>query len=258
MKLAFVYSAERTARGALMNPRQMTSRYSRFRRVLGSVAVVGASVFLIGCVSVGNLATGLPSATPDLGAIGTAPVATPERTRRPCSSGDTRPRCQASSTATAPPSSTPTSSPTESPTASPTESPTASPTTPPSPGQTGPPPPFLSGVDTDLTASTAAIDFGAVAAGSTSASAPVILTNNGGDPFGPINIFGGAPPTAEFNASQNCQATTLPAGGSCMVNFTFTPGAAGTYNDTSSFTVSETASQSDGEDFSVTLTGTGT
>jgi hypothetical protein len=84
----------------------------------------------------------------------------------------------------------------------------------------------------------------------------VTLTNGGGDPFGPINIFGGAPPTAEFGASQNCQGTTLPAGGSCQVNFTFSPGAPGSYNDTSSFTVSETASQSDGEDFSVSLAGT--
>jgi hypothetical protein len=108
-----------------------------------------------------------------------------------------------------------------------------------------------------LTSSTSAIDFGAVAAGSTSAPVAVTLTNTGGDPFGPINIFGGAPPTAEFNASQNCQGTTLPAGGSCQVTFSFSPGAAGSYNDTSSFTVSETSSQTDGEDFSVTLTGTG-
>ena len=56
------------------------------------------------------------------------------------------------------------------------------------------------------------------------AKASVTLTNTGGDPFGPINIFGGAPPTAEFNASQNCQGTTLPAGGSCMVNYSFSPG----------------------------------
>ena len=83
------------------------------------------------------------------------------------------------------------------------------------------------------------------------------LTNTGGDPFGPINIFGGAPPTAEFNASQNCQGTTLPAGGSCNVNYSFSPGAAGTFNDTSSFTISETSSQSDGEDFSVSLAGVG-
>lgn len=113
-----------------------------------------------------------------------------------------------------------------------------------------------SAVETDMAISTTAIDFGAQHVGAT-ATAAVTLTNTGGDPFGPINMFGGAPPTAEFNASQNCQATTLPAGGSCSVTFVFTPSSTGSFNDTSSFTISETASQSDGEDFSVTLTGVG-
>jgi hypothetical protein len=111
-------------------------------------------------------------------------------------------------------------------------------------------------VDTDMAISTTAIDFGMVNVGST-ASASVTLTNTGGDPFGPINMFGGAPPTAEFNASQNCQGQTLPAGGSCQVTYSFSPGSTGTFNDSSSFTVSETASQADGEDFSVSLTGVG-
>jgi hypothetical protein len=113
-----------------------------------------------------------------------------------------------------------------------------------------------SAVDTDMAISSTAIDFGDVAIGATAGPTSVTLTNTGGDPFGPINIFGGAPPTAEFNASQNCQGTTLPAGGSCTVNYTFSPAAGGTFNDTSSFTISETNSQSDGEDFSVTLHGT--
>ena len=112
-------------------------------------------------------------------------------------------------------------------------------------------------VDTDMTIDITAIDFGSIAVGSSAGPVSVTLTNTGGDPFGPINIFGGAPPTAEFGASQNCQANTLPAGGSCMVNYTFAPAADGSYSDTSSFTVSETASQSDGEDFSVTLAGVG-
>src|SRR5688572_17403924 len=104
-------------------------------------------------------------------------------------------------------------------------------------------------VDTDMSINTTSIDFGQVNVGATSGQVPVTLTNTGGDPFGPINIFGGAPPTAEFTASQTCQAQTLPAGGSCTVNYTFMPGSAGTFNDTSSFTISETSSQSDGEDF---------
>ena len=116
--------------------------------------------------------------------------------------------------------------------------------------------PPAAAVDTDMAISTTAIDFGTVAVGATAQSS-VTLTNTGGDPFGPINIFGGAPPTAEFNASQNCQANTLPAGGSCQVNYSFSPGAPGSYTDVSSFTISETASQSDGEDFSVSLAGTG-
>ena len=51
-------------------------------------------------------------------------------------------------------------------------------------------------VDTQMTISTAAIDFGQVNVGST-ATVAVTLTNSGTDAFGPINIFGGAPPTAE-------------------------------------------------------------
>jgi hypothetical protein len=117
-------------------------------------------------------------------------------------------------------------------------------------------PQHVGAVDTDMAISTTAIDFGQVNVGST-AQASVTLTNTGGDPFGPVNMFGGAPPTNEFNASQNCQAQTLPAGGSCMVTYTFSPGSVGTFNDSSNFTVSESANQSDGEDFSVNLTGVG-
>jgi hypothetical protein len=115
--------------------------------------------------------------------------------------------------------------------------------------------PPAAAVDTDIAVSATALDFGNVAPGST-AQMSVNLTNTGSDPFGPINMFGGAPPTAEFNASQNCQATTLPAGGSCQVNYSFSPGAPGQYSDSSNFTVSETNNQADGEDFSISLTGT--
>jgi hypothetical protein len=126
-------------------------------------------------------------------------------------------------------------------------------------GLTASTPIFLSSgvaaVDTDMAISTTSVDFGTVAVGS-SASVAVTLTNTGGDPFGPINMFGGAPPTNEFNASQNCQAQTLPAGGSCSVTYEFSPTTEGTFNDSSNFTISETANQGDGEDFSVSLTGT--
>ena len=55
--------------------------------------------------------------------------------------------------------------------------------------------PPAAAVDTDMAISTTAIDFGTVSVGATAQSA-VQLTNTGGDPFGPINMFGGAPPTA--------------------------------------------------------------
>jgi hypothetical protein len=41
------------------------------------------------------------------------------------------------------------------------------------------------------------------------------------------------------------------------VTYSFTPPAPGTYIDFSAFTISETASQSDGEDFKVVLFGCG-
>ena len=116
--------------------------------------------------------------------------------------------------------------------------------------------PAARAVDTDMAISTTAIDFGQVNVGST-AQASVTLTNTGTAPFGPINMFGGAPPTAEFDASQNCQGNTLPAGGSCLVNFEFSPGASGAFNDSSSFTISNTNNQADGKDFSVSLAGVG-
>jgi len=101
-----------------------------------------------------------------------------------------------------------------------------------------------------------AIDFGQQTVGSTT-EVSLTLVNTGADPFGPINLFGGAPPTAEFDASQSCQAQTLPAGGSCSIMYEFSPGSAGSFSDTSSFTISETANAADGEGFSVSLAGAG-
>lgn len=113
--------------------------------------------------------------------------------------------------------------------------------------------PAAAAVDTDIAISTTAIDFGNVPIGVT-AQVPVTLTNTGGDSFTP-QMFGGAPPTPEFNASQNCQGVPLPPGGSCQITYSFSPGAPGTYSDMSNFTISETDDQADGEDFSVSLTG---
>jgi hypothetical protein len=115
--------------------------------------------------------------------------------------------------------------------------------------------PAVAAVDTDIAISSTAVHFGTVAVGGTK-QVPVILTNTGGDSFTP-HLFGGAPFTPEFNASQNCQLVPLPPGGSCQITYSFSPGAPGTYSDMSNFTVSESDSQVDGEDFSVSLTGRG-
>jgi Abnormal spindle-like microcephaly-assoc'd, ASPM-SPD-2-Hydin/IPT/TIG domain len=114
--------------------------------------------------------------------------------------------------------------------------------------------PPAAAVPTPIEVSSSALDFGNVAVGATS-QMPVQVTNTSTSPFGPINIFGGAPPTAEFNASQNCQATTLAGGASCQITYSFSPGSPGSFSDSSNFTISQTSSQADGEDFSVALTG---
>jgi hypothetical protein len=117
--------------------------------------------------------------------------------------------------------------------------------------------PGAAAVPTAIAIDTTAIDFGNVAIGST-AERTVTVTNTGTTSFGPLNMFGGAPPSPVFDASQSCQGKTLPAGGSCQITYEFSPTAAGLATDTSSFTISPTTSQSNGEDFTVTLRGTGT
>jgi hypothetical protein len=115
--------------------------------------------------------------------------------------------------------------------------------------------PPAAAVPTPIDVSPLAVDLGDVAVGATSQQMPVQVTNTSTSPFGPINIFGGAPLTAEFNASQNCQAKTLAGGASCQITYSFSAGSPGSYSDSSNFTISQTSSQSDGEDFSVALTG---
>jgi hypothetical protein len=112
----------------------------------------------------------------------------------------------------------------------------------------------LDAVETPISISNSALDFGSIAVGSSSERS-VNLTNTGGDAFGPITIFGGAIATAEFSSTHFCTGATLQPGGSCQIFYTFTPSAAGTLNDVSNFVISETNSQSDGEAFSVSLTG---
>lgn len=101
------------------------------------------------------------------------------------------------------------------------------------------------------------IDFGDVLVGTTSPAIAVVVTNTSADPFGPLNLFGGAPPTAAFSAAQNCQGTTLAPGGTCTVSYTFAPTSPGTFTDVSSFAIGATGDQSAGTAFSIGLAGCG-
>ena len=147
------------------------------------------------------------------------------------------------------------------PTDEPTAEPTLAPTYPPTPEPTLPLleplcPCDGTGTATDMVAGDLVVDFGYVDVGST-AEATVTLTNSGTDDF-LVHMAGGAPATTEFNAYQNClTGTPLPAGGSCELTVSFSPGATGTFSDTSSFVLSETDDQSLGETFSVYLIGIG-
>ena len=111
-------------------------------------------------------------------------------------------------------------------------------------------------VETALSVAPLSVDFGAVDVGVT-VQAAVQVTNTSPSASFTVHMFGGAPPSAEFNASQNCQLATLPPGGSCQITYTFTPAEPGRATDASNFTLSPTTSQDDGEDFSVSLEGCG-
>jgi hypothetical protein len=73
-----------------------------------------------------------------------------------------------------------------------------------------------------------ALAFTSQLVNTTSVSQPVVVSNTG---FGPLTVTGislngtNAPRYAQTN---NCLATPIPVGGSCTVNVTFTPNAAGT------------------------------
>jgi hypothetical protein len=112
-------------------------------------------------------------------------------------------------------------------------------------------------VPTPIEVSPLALDFGAVKVGATSPQMSVQVKNTSTSPFGPINMFGGAPPTTAFNASQNCQGVTLAGGASCQISYTFSPTAPGPASDSSNFIISPTGNLADGGAFSVALTGRG-
>lgn len=230
-----------------MSQRRTGGRLGAITLLLGAVALLSG-----GCVSVSTAPT--PGASPSSDAASSTPPdaqlsPAPARTSRPCTPGDTRPRCQTAGQPTgspgAPPSEPPTAPPTQTPTASPTATPRATATT------TG------TASDGPITVAPTTIFFGSVDAGNTSPTLAAVVTNTGGAPFGPLTMFGGAPSSAQFGASQNCQGTTLAPAASCQVGYTFTPSGPGSFSGSSSFTISPTTSQTDGFDFTIALSGCG-
>jgi hypothetical protein len=107
----------------------------------------------------------------------------------------------------------------------------------------------LSGTGIRVTVAPTSLNFGNVAVGQTSAPLTATITNVTGAPLGPLAVAGGAP-GGPFFPSQTCGGATLPAGGTCVVTYTFTPTALGTASASSDFSIN-------GEAFSVALSGTG-
>ena len=112
--------------------------------------------------------------------------------------------------------------------------------------------PLANAVPTAIEVTPLVVDFGDVAVGETSPPVAAQVTNTGASSFGPIDIFGGAPPTPRV---QHQPPATLAPGASCQVEYTFSPTAEGKFSDQSGFTISQTGTQSGGEDFLVALFG---
>lgn len=105
-------------------------------------------------------------------------------------------------------------------------------------------------VDTPLVFGATEYSFGARVVGTT-ATIAISLQNTGGSPIGPFTITGGEPPSAAFAlAGTTCNGAPLPAFTTCTVSFSFTPGAAGGFTDTATFSAA-------GEDFTLVLAGIG-
>lgn len=101
------------------------------------------------------------------------------------------------------------------------------------------------------------INFGQVAAGTSSSPQPVTLTNNGGGTLFISSITfvppsgGGGPNSGAFSQTNNCGGS-VPSGGSCTINVTFTPTTQGlgesylTINDNSSPTPQQVSLEGSG------------
>ncbi|MBF9034056.1 choice-of-anchor D domain-containing protein [Rhodobacterales bacterium HKCCE2091] len=108
----------------------------------------------------------------------------------------------------------------------------------------------LSGFGLDpILVSPLALDFGAVAVGTTSPTQVANITNLSSVPQTP-SYAGGAPTSGSFTAAQNCAGVTLAPGGSCQFFYAFAPTANGLVTDSSNFTVN-------GTPYMISLGGTG-
>jgi hypothetical protein len=106
-------------------------------------------------------------------------------------------------------------------------------------------PPYLPDNGSQISISPTSLSFGSVATGSTSAAQPVTVTNSGtaAAPVSSVAV------TGDFGQTNNC-GSSIAAGGSCTVNVTFRPTAAG--NRTGDLTVNAAGVAS-----TVSLSGTG-
>ena len=80
----------------------------------------------------------------------------------------------------------------------------------------------LTGAGTDVTLSPTSLDFGKQLTGTTSPPQTVTLTNNGTTALGIIGMRFTGPNGGNFDQTNNC-GTSVPAGGSCAIDVTFTP-----------------------------------
>ena len=97
--------------------------------------------------------------------------------------------------------------------------------------------------------SPAKLNFGSQAVSVASTVETVTVFNMG---TAPLTISQVEAPSSDFTDSNNCVGTVAPAGGSCTINVTFTPGATGAVTD--QFTISDNATDSP---HTLTVTGSG-
>ncbi|GAA0928507.1 hypothetical protein GCM10009554_10080 [Kribbella koreensis] len=83
-------------------------------------------------------------------------------------------------------------------------------------------PPYLPDNGSQISVSPTALSFGSVATGASSSAQPVTVTNSG-TAAAPVSSIA---TTGDFSQTNNC-GSSIAAGGSCTVNVTFSPAAAG-------------------------------